>query len=74
MLFSFVWVMAISLLRGNKNVDSLVGIETCSSTDWILFALFITVCLVLTYFIAKLLRKEREEKVRCGYDFHESDI
>lgn len=74
MLFSFVLVIVISLLRGNKNVDSQIGVETCGAADWGLFAVFILVSLVLTFFISKLLRKEREEKVRCGYDFHESDI
>jgi len=74
MLFSLVWVILISLLRGSKRVESQIGVETCGVVDWSLFSLFILVCLCLTFFIAKLLRQERELKLKHKYDFHESDI
>jgi uncharacterized membrane protein YfcA len=74
MLLSLILVVLAALIRGNKRADSLFGIKTCSAGDWTTFAVFIVICLVITYFVVRILRQERDYKVKVGYNFHHSDI
>jgi len=63
-------MMIITVLRSYKQI----GVTKCGAIDWSLFALSIIICLLATFFIVKLLAKQRLEKESCGYNFHESDL
>ena len=43
-------LVLMKVLRGSKNVESLIGMETCSSADWGTFAAFTVICSLLSWY------------------------
>ena len=54
-LFSMV---IVTLMRGSKSVDSIVGIERCSVADWSILVLYLIICgTVLMIALREVLRE-----------------
>ena len=62
-------VILISLLRGDKDTESVVGLERCKALDWTLFGLLILSGFVLTLVSVWMLRKEHALCVDIGFPF-----
>jgi len=75
-LISAVWVliMILALMRGGHGAASIVGIESCSAGYWILTFLVIPMCVGVTLWVGRRLRREHREKVRLGYEFQEGMV
>lgn len=67
-------LMILNLFRGNKNLDSIIGIPYCSPGFWVFQFLYIPFGLSFFGFILWLLSKEYKQKVEAGYVFHSSDL
>lgn len=67
-------LMILNLFRGNKNLDSIVGIPYCSPAFWVFQFLYIPFGLSFFVFILWLLSKEHKQKVEAGYVFHSTDL
>ena len=67
-------LMIMNLFRGNKNLDSIIGIRYCSPGFWVFQFLYIPFGISFFFFVLWLLSKEYKEKVEAGYVFHSSDL
>lgn len=45
-----IFLILIKVLRGSKNVDSIVGMETCSGADWGLLVAFVIFCAIMSVY------------------------
>lgn len=62
------------LLRGGKFTRSIIGIEQCSATYWLILLAFVIYCVIVTVIIIRKLKKENALKEKYGYKFHSSEI
>ena len=61
-LFIALLLVLIKILRGSKNVESIVGMETCSGADWGTFAAFIVICSLLSWYTLNTYQYEQSLK------------
>lgn len=64
----------VNLLRGTSKIDSVIGIERCSTIDWIIFAFFLLYSFSITYIAVVRVRKEQIIKKRAMVKTCSSDI
>lgn len=64
----------INLLRGSKANPSIVGIEHCGALDWILFALYLGICVAMSVVSIKRIIAEQALKTKVGKGLIASDI
>jgi uncharacterized membrane protein YfcA len=69
MLLAFV-----NLYRGNKNEPSIFGVETCSVDDFSSLAVFVIICMILSYFCVKMVQREQWLKTKYGEGLSSSDV
>lgn len=62
----------VNLLRGTPKFDSIIGLKGCNALGWVILAIFIIVCGIVTFFNIKAIRKENLLKEKFGC-FHESE-
>ena len=70
----FIALVISSLLRGNKRLDSIIGIETCSWGDWLIYGLFVLLILGLTIHCGLYLKRLYLKKIRNSYTFVDGDM
>lgn len=58
--------MLINLIRGSPKNESIIGMNKCGTASWSLLAMFIVLCLFLTYFNVKKVRHEDALKRRLN--------
>lgn len=70
-LISFVWIfiMILALMRGGHGASSIVGIENCSVGYWFLTFSVFPVCLAVTFWVGRDLRRLHQRKVELGYEY-----
>ena len=66
--------MIVNLIRGSKKNPSLFGVERCSLIDWATLAVYVVICLIITYFSVKTVRYEQYMKITYGPGLSKSDI
>lgn len=64
----------VNLFRGGSSAPSIIGISKCSTWDWVLMAIFIVMCGILTVFAVHRARKEYALKVKYGKGLAQSDL
>jgi len=70
----FFVLISISLFRGNSNMDSVIGIESCSAFDFVLMILLILFMVCMTASNIFLIKREHHLKVEHGYQFVDGDL
>ncbi|CDW75048.1 UNKNOWN [Stylonychia lemnae] len=70
----FILVLCTNLLRGNKNVPSIVGVERCGPIDFIILLSFFIVCGLITVCALKIVRFQQILKIKYNIPIHESEI
>eukprot|EP00345_Euplotes_harpa_P000020 CAMPEP_0168319052 /NCGR_PEP_ID=MMETSP0213-20121227/833_1 /TAXON_ID=151035 /ORGANISM="Euplotes harpa, Strain FSP1.4" /LENGTH=440 /DNA_ID=CAMNT_0008320213 /DNA_START=326 /DNA_END=1648 /DNA_ORIENTATION=- len=70
----FFAILLISLFRGNKNLESIVGIKRCDPLDFILLAFQFLLLIVLTVINIVMLKREYQVKLDNDYQFVKGDI
>eukprot|EP00347_Sterkiella_histriomuscorum_P009932 403339320 len=67
-LLIFSLLVSTNLLRGNKSLDSIIGIERCSLLDWMVLFTFYILCSSITFLGIRRVRKEQilKEKYKRG--------
>jgi hypothetical protein len=73
-LVPFFSISIIALLRGSKNMDSIVKIGRCSIGFYLLLAAQVAILLVLAIINIVLLKKEYNVKMEHDYQFVKGDI
>jgi uncharacterized membrane protein YfcA len=63
-----------TLFRGNKKVESLIGIERCTFPDWLLMCLFICISGMMTFLSVRQVRHEQELKIKYNAGLVSSDL
>jgi len=71
LLFSMV---IVTLMRGSKNMKSIIGIERCSGEDWALLVCYMVVCGIILAFSLKHVIWEQNLKMKVGFGMAKSDI
>ena len=61
-LFTYIALLAISLLRGGKGFHSLIGLNTCSMPSWSLFLVGQIFTIAISIYIFKKQRNQMEDK------------
>ena len=69
-----VILFVLTLLRGQGNVPSLIGVIRCDPLDWVLFGLLILLSIAITVVVLVKLRREYTEKKAAGYIFVVGDF
>lgn len=70
----FFVLILLSLLRGNSNFDSIIGIESCSALNIVFLLLIILFYMGMTAVNIVLIKQEYKTKVKYGYEFAEGDL
>jgi uncharacterized membrane protein YfcA len=70
----FFVLIFLSLLRGNSNFDSIVGVKSCSPLSFVLLIMIILFYIGMTTVNIILIKKEYRIKVKHGYTFAEGDL
>ena len=70
---SLVFLVVVSLLRGSKG-PSVIGLTACDGTYWIIYALFIVICLAALVVVIAWIRKRRKIKESVGFEFVSTDL
>ena len=50
--------MFVNLIRGSPKNDSIVDLDKCGASSWILLGSFIILCLLVIWYNVKVVRKE----------------
>lgn len=66
--------MAIAIIKGSKKVDSILGIQYCSSGYWGVFATGLLMCLVFSFMNRRLIRKVLRLKKLYNIEKEEGDF
>lgn len=61
--------MILALMRGGHGASSIVGIENCSVGYWFLTFSVFPVCLAVTFWVGRDLRRLHQRKVELGYEY-----
>jgi len=64
----------LSLLRGSKEADSIVGVESCSAVSFVLLFLLYAFMLAMTAMNIIIVKREYAIKIKYGYEFAEGDL
>lgn len=64
---SFVLTGIISILRGGNGVKSVIGVNTCSTGDWILFAVLGAGLLIFSYFGSLFVLRKQDSKHKLEF-------
>lgn len=56
-IFILALIILVSLLRGGSDTTSIIGIETCSSYDWIIISSYVFICIVITVIAVKIVKR-----------------
>jgi uncharacterized membrane protein YfcA len=67
-------IVFVSLLRGSKGMDSIVGIGSCSPLDFVLLVLLLLFIVAMTAINIYIVKKEHLIKEIHGYKFVEGDL
>lgn len=70
---SLVFLVVVSLLRGSKG-PSVIGLTACNGEYWIIYALFLVVCLVALVGVIAWIRKRRKIKESVNFEFVSTDL
>ena len=77
MSFAFISeiiLILISLLKGSKQITSIVNIEVCSVLFWLIEFTYFPITILLVYIIANNIKKEYNYRKSINYRFLPSDI
>lgn len=66
--------VVLYLFRGTPGLHSIIGVQLCSKTYWILFFIPIIVTIFLTYYQSRMIINDYNRRVAINYPFCESDI
>jgi len=67
-------LVLVSLLRGSGKEPSIVGSERCTSVDWTLLAVLVTVGLVIIAYTFCTQLRELRLKKKVGFRFVKGDL
>ncbi|CDW79605.1 UNKNOWN [Stylonychia lemnae] len=70
----FLILLSTNLLRGNKSLESIVGIDRCSSLDWIVLACFYVACFSITMYSISKVRTQQALKLKYNKGLAKCDI
>lgn len=73
-LICLVAMIFVSLMRGSRNFDSIVGIQRCSFGDWSILILYLVICGAVCTFAVKNVLKEQDLKMRVGFGIRPGDV
>ena len=74
-VFAIFWLVFLSsLLRGSKKNESIIGIDRCSTGDFVILALLIVLILGVTILSVRNVKEEALIKARIGFPRVPSDI
>jgi len=63
---AFILLGATHLLLGSSKAPSLIGIQSCSSTYWLILVIYFSSLIVLLYFSYKIVQSEHQERIEKG--------
>ena len=65
-MLMLVLMVAVTLLRGSKSFESLVGIERCSMDDWMVLTFYIVTLGILLAYAVMTVKAEQDLKMHVG--------
>ena len=74
LILCWLIIFTLSLLRGGEGAPSIIGIEMCSVTYWVLVGLSFPIVGVIMIIIAIYLLIDYRKKVRNGHKFVQGDV
>ena len=70
----FFILITLSLFRGNSDMDSIIGVESCSGVYFFIFALLIVMMILITFINIFIVKFEYKVKLEHKYNFVEGDL
>ena len=69
-----IGLMLVTLLRGSKRTESIVGLKKCGAGDWCILDAFVVFALVVTCVAVRIIKSEQSLKKRGGIKLASSDL
>eukprot|EP00163_Fabomonas_tropica_P003099 TRINITY_DN1257_c1_g3_i3.p1 TRINITY_DN1257_c1_g3~~TRINITY_DN1257_c1_g3_i3.p1 ORF type:complete len:558 (-),score=101.50 TRINITY_DN1257_c1_g3_i3:80-1720(-) len=74
LVFSWIGILTISILKGGHGAPSIIGIQGCSFWYWLIVSLALPFLLSITLCAGYWLRYNHEVKSSLGYNFIDGDV
>lgn len=65
--------LLLTFLKGGKGLDSIIGMKTCTSLEWAVFAVYFLSVLALAIYGSKSVLQKQKLKERLKWTFHPSE-
>ena len=63
-----------NFIRGSRRFNSVIGVTPCGAVYWVLYGVFVLICMAFGVFGIMYARYTLLAKERCGYPFMNGDI
>ncbi|KAA6351296.1 MAG: hypothetical protein EZS28_051850, partial [Streblomastix strix] len=73
-IIMWIVLLLVSLARGGKSGKSIIGIQKCSTGDWLIIALYLIFSVCMTCVGSFFTLKEQKKKDSLGYQYAEGDV
>jgi len=73
-LFCYGIMIFVSCLKGSLSMRSLLNIEMCSISYWLIYFLYFPITIFLTIYSSRIVLEEYKYRKEIGYPYHEMDI
>jgi uncharacterized membrane protein YfcA len=70
---SYATTLFITLLRGSENTDSLIDIEYCTESYWLMYFAYIPVALLFTLYAMRDIKREMAYRLSIGFPYDKND-
>lgn len=73
-IISYILLLMITLLKGSSHSPSIINIQICSPSYWLIYLSYLPICLIITYIVGIIVYEEYTYRTEIGYPYHQSDV
>lgn len=67
-------MLIITFLKGSNHIKSILSIQVCSVSYWLIYSLYLPISILLTLYASKIVLEEYKYRKEIDYPYHETDI
>ena len=71
---AYISTLFITLLRGSENTDSLININYCSKSYWLMYLAYIPIAVLFTLYAIRSVKREYAYRLSIGFPYDKYDI
>lgn len=70
----FVIVVLGAFIKGGKGIDSILGLEECSTSFWVFISTYLVSYMLITFYTGRQMIVKTQQKTQVNYDFDDADV